>query len=181
MSAPRTPSQTIGPFFGFGLPWPDGPTIVREGSPGAIRIFGRVLDGRGEPVPDALLETWQADASGRLGTPGFRGFARCPTGPDGGYVIVTLKPGGVQLLDGPQQAPPHAPYLAVSLFARGLLKRIVTRMYFADEAVANAADPVLAELDARARATLLAAAEPAGYRFDIHLQGEAETVVFETP
>ena len=175
MSARRTPSQTIGPFFAFGLPWPDGPTVVPEGSPGALRIVGRVLDGRGEPVPDALVETWQADAAGHLATPGFRGFARCPTDPDGRYAITTVKPGAIRASDGAV----HAPHLAVSVFARGLLKRVVTRMYFADEPAANDADPVLRELSVRDRATLLAAADQAGYRFDIHLQGDAETVVFE--
>jgi protocatechuate 3,4-dioxygenase alpha subunit len=158
----------VGPFFGFGLPWPDGPRVVPEGTAGAIRIGGRVLDGRGEPVPDALVETWQTEPAGT------RGFGRCPTDGDGRWAIFTLKP---------RAAVGAAPHLALSVFARGLLKRAVTRVYFADEEAANRADPTLASIaDAAARATLLAAPEPGGYRFDIRLQGAGdaqETVFFD--
>jgi protocatechuate 3,4-dioxygenase alpha subunit len=182
MSAKRTPSQTIGPFFGFGLPWPDGPNVCAAGAPGLLRIFGRVLDGRGDPIPDALVETWQADGAGLLGTAGFRGFARCPTDRAGGYAISTVKPGAIREENGLV----HAPHLAVSIFARGLLKRVVTRIYFPDEEAANRADPVLARVaDPRARATLVAKRAPDGYRFDIRLQGApdegeaVETVFFE--
>lgn len=160
-----TPSQTVGPFFAIGLPWPDGPYVVEAGAEGAIRLHGRVFDGEGAPVPDALVETWQADPGGRFDA-GFRGFGRCPTDAEGGWEIVTLKPGSV---DG------QAPHVAVSVFARGLLRRVVTRIYFPDEPEANAADPVLAGLEPAQRATLLAA--PDG-RFDVHLQGAHETAFF---
>ena len=191
MSPGITPSQTVGPFLAIGLPWPDGPFVVPEGTERAITITGRVLDGAGEPVPDALVETWQADPAGRFshpddprgvpGAPGpaFRGFGRCPTGADGSYRIVTLKPGPLPCPGGGTEAP----HLDVSVFARGLLDRVVTRIYFPDEAGANAADPVLASIGNPDRAaTLVARADPgvAGQlRFDIHLQGEHETVFFD--
>jgi protocatechuate 3,4-dioxygenase alpha subunit len=160
----RTPSQTVGPFFAFALPWLEGPYVVAHGTPGAIRIEGRLLDGGGRPVPDGLVETWQPAG------PGLRGFGRCPTDGEGRYAILTLKPAA---------AAPHAPHVAVSVFARGLLKRVCTRVYFADEA-ANRADPTLAAIaDPAARATLIAERADGGYRFDIRLQGEGETVFFD--
>jgi len=183
MSPGTTPSQTVGPFFALGLPWEDGPFVVPEGTAGAIRIGGRVLDGAGEPVPDALIETWQADPDGRFDHPddprgparsGFRGFARCPTGADGTWAIVTLKPGPVPTADGGVQAP----HLAVSVFARGLLNRVVTRIYFGDEPAANAADPVLARVDPARRDTVIAAPADGGYALDLHLQGARETAFF---
>jgi protocatechuate 3,4-dioxygenase alpha subunit len=164
-----TPAQTVGPFFSIGLPWPDGPEVVPADAEGAIWLRGRVLDGEREPIPDALIETWQADPDGRYKTPGFRGFGRCPTDADGTWAIRTVKPGAV---DG------QAPHIAVSVFARGLLHRVVTRIYFDDEDGANAADPVLAGLDETARATLVAPREGDGYRFDVRLQGPDETVFF---
>jgi protocatechuate 3,4-dioxygenase alpha subunit len=177
-----TPSQTVGPFFSLGLPWEDGPFVVPEGSEGAIRIRGRVLDGAGDPVPDALVETWQADPAGRFPHPddprgpahGFRGFGRCPTGADGAWEIVTLKPGPVPGLNGAVQAP----HLAVSLFARGLLDRVVARIYFGDEPAATAADPELALLDGERRASLIAAPADGGYEIDFRLQGDRETAFF---
>jgi protocatechuate 3,4-dioxygenase alpha subunit len=169
MSPATTPSQTVGPFFAIGLPWPDGPDVVAADTPGAIRLRGRVTDGDGEPVPDALIETWQADPDGRYGTPGFRGFGRCPTGEDGAWAIRTVKPGATA---------GQAPHIAVAVFARGLLKHVFTRIYFADEEQANAADPVLAGLDEAARSTLVAAREDDGYRFDVRLQGPDETAFF---
>lgn len=181
---PITPSQTVGPFFSHALPWPDGPYVVPDGTPGAVWLRGRVLDGAGEPVPDALVETWQADPDGRFAHPddprgpvtGFRGFGRCPTDPDGRYAILTRKPGPVPGPDG----RPQAPHVDVSVFARGLLDRVVTRAYFGDEERANAADPVLASVtDADARATLVAEPTGDGYRFDVRLQGDRETVFFD--
>jgi protocatechuate 3,4-dioxygenase alpha subunit len=170
-----TPSQTVGPFFSHALPWPDGPHVVAAGTPGAFWLRGRVLDGAGEPVPDALVESWQADPAGRFGHPdGFRGFGRCPTDPQGWWAIRTVKPGPVP---GPGDRP-QAPHLALSVFARGLLHRVVTRVYFADEPAANATDPVLAGLLEPDRETLIAARTGEGYRFDIRLQGEYETVYF---
>jgi protocatechuate 3,4-dioxygenase alpha subunit len=177
-----TPSQTVGPFFAIGLPWPDGPYVVEEGTPGAIWLEGSLYDGAGDPIPDALIETWQADPDGRFAHPDdppgatcdFRGFARAPADHDGRWRILTLKPGPVPGPDGTTQAP----HIDVSIFARGLLNRVVTRIYFADEAEANAADPVLAALDDDQRDTLLAQPTENGYRLDFRLQGEGETVFF---
>jgi protocatechuate 3,4-dioxygenase alpha subunit len=178
-----TPSQTVGPFLHICLPWPDGPFVVPEGTPGAVEITGRVLDGAGSPVPDALIETWQADGAGRFAhpddprgavsaqPPGFRGFGRCATDEDGGYRVVTVKPGPLP--------DAEAPHVDVSIFARGLLDRLVTRIYFADEVAANAGDPVLAALPADRRYTLVAVVHDGGYVFDIRLQGERETVFFD--
>jgi protocatechuate 3,4-dioxygenase alpha subunit len=173
-----TPSQTVGPFLSLGLPWQDGPTVVAEGTEGAVWIQGTVTDGAGAVVPDALIETWQADPDGRFdhpddprgARPGFRGFGRCPTGDDGGYGILTLLPGAL---------PGQAPHINVSVFARGLLHRVVTRIYFPDNPEANAADPVLAAVPEERRSTLVAAREGDGYRFDVRLQGESETVFFD--
>jgi protocatechuate 3,4-dioxygenase, alpha subunit len=178
MTTRRTPSQTIGPFFGFALPWPEGPHVVPPASPGAIRLRGRLLDGEGEPIPDGLIETWQADASGRFVEHGtdFRGFGRCATDKDGWYAIHTMKPGPVRGADGTL----HAPHVVVAVFARGLLNHVLTRLYFADEPSANAADPVLAHaVPASRRATLMAAPEDGGYRFDIRMRGDDETVFFD--
>jgi len=181
-----TPAQTVGPFFAHALSWPTGPLVVPEGTAAAFWIRGRVLDGDGEPVPDALVETWQADPDGRFGHPDdpraiagerlgwVRGFGRCPTDPDGRYRIHTVKPGPVPGAGGGVQAP----HIDLSIFARGLLDRVVTRLYFPDEAAANTADPVLADLPEPVRATLVAEASDDGYRFDIRLQGEHETVFF---
>ena len=157
-----TPPQTVGPFFAIGLPWDDGPAVVEPGSDGAVVLRGTVYDGEGAPVPDALIETWQAPDD-------CRGFGRCPTDDHGRWEIVTRKPaatGG------------EAPHVAVAVFARGLLHRVPTRIYFADEERANAADPLLSSLDPERRATLVAAAADGGYRFDIHLQGDHETTFF---
>jgi protocatechuate 3,4-dioxygenase, alpha subunit len=137
-----------------------------------------------------VIETWQADPAGRFDHPddprgvpaggtGFRAFGRAATGPDGGYRIITLRPGALPSPDGATEAP----HLDVSVFARGLLDRVVTRIYFADETAANAADPVLASIgDEARRATLIASVEPGAegsYRFDIRLQGDGETVFFD--
>jgi protocatechuate 3,4-dioxygenase, alpha subunit len=184
---PLTPSQTVGPFLHIGLPWSDGPYAVTEGTPGAVRITGTVYDGAGDPVTDALVETWQADPSGwfdhpddpRPGrgplAPGFRGFARCPTDGNGEYWVLTVKPGPLPAPDGRTEAP----HINVSVFARGLGHHVVTRLYFPDERAANAADPVLSSIaDDAARSTLVAAPTTDGYRFDIRLRGENETVFF---
>ena len=172
MTLPVTPSQTIGPFFAVGLIWADGSGVVAEGTPGAVRVGGRVTDGAGQPVPDALVETWQADGQGRLAHPGFRGFGRCATDAEGRWAVRTLKPGPLPAADGGLEAP----HLDVSVFARGLLNRLVTRVYFPDEADANAADPLLASIaDPAARARLVAVADGDRLWFDIGLQGERET------
>jgi protocatechuate 3,4-dioxygenase alpha subunit len=183
---PPTPSQTVGPYFSFGLEWDDGRFAVPEGTPGAIRIEGRLLDGLGKPIPDGLIETWQADPDGRFAHPddprgavewdGFRGFARSPVDDQGRWSILTLKPGPVP---GPRGST-QAPHVAVSVLARGVLVRLATRIYFGDEEEANAADPVLASLRGgeAERRTLIAAPVEGGYRLDIHLQGPDETVFF---
>ncbi|HVV12865.1 protocatechuate 3,4-dioxygenase subunit alpha [Amycolatopsis sp.] len=178
-----TPSQTVGPYLAIGLPWPDGSAVVEEGVPGAVWIRGTVFDGAGAPVPDALIETWQADPEGRFDHPddprgrfpGFRGFGRCPTEPDGTYGIRTLLPGVVPGRDGRKQAP----HIDVSVFGRGMLNRVVTRIYFPENAEANAADEVLSSVPAERRDTLIATKTEDGYRFDVHLQGEGETVFFD--
>ncbi len=185
MIHPLTPSQTVGPYFAIGLPWADGPFAVRPGTPGAITIRGTIYDGAGEPVPDYLLETWQADPEGRFadlwghGGPsrldGFRGFARVGhEDGDGGFELLTVKPGPVALRGGAVAAP----HIDVSVFARGMLQRCVTRFYFADEERANATDPVLATVPADRVRTLLAAPVAGGYEIDIRLQGAGETVFF---
>jgi protocatechuate 3,4-dioxygenase, alpha subunit len=172
VTLPETPSQTIGPFFGVGLYWPDGPEVVAEGATGAVLLTGQVTDGLGRPVPDALVETWQADGQGRLAHPGFRGFGRCPTDAEGRWAVRTAKPGPLPAPDGGLEAP----HIDVSVFARGLLNRLVTRVYFPDEAEANAADPLLASIpDPAVRARLVAVADGERLRFDIRLQGERET------
>jgi len=182
---PTTPSQTVGPYFQIGLPWEGGPQAVAPGTRGELTISGVVYDGAGEPVPDGLIETWQADGSGCFadlhghgGTSelaGFRGFARCATDDDGAFEILTVKPGPVPDPGGRAQAP----HIDVSVFARGMLHRCVTRIYFADEEQANSADAVLAAVALERRATLLAQPTTDGYRFDIRLQGPDETVFFD--
>jgi protocatechuate 3,4-dioxygenase alpha subunit len=213
MTAGCTPSQTVGPFFANALSWPDGPYVVVPGTPGAVWLRGQVLDGAGEPVPDAVVETWQADPAGRFdhpddprgAVPGFRGFGRCGTDPAGWYAIHTVKPGPVPIplgtgplgtgplgtgplgtgplgTDAPEISPHatvQAPHVDVSVFARGLLRRVVTRIYFGDEPAANRADPVLRGIPPdRGRDSLIAEPADDGYRFDIRLQGEHETVFF---
>jgi protocatechuate 3,4-dioxygenase alpha subunit len=173
---PSTPSQTVGPFFAIGLPWPEGPNAAAQDEPGAFVIRGLLTDGEGVPIPDAVIETWQCDGSGAFAErPGFRGFSRVPTGDDGLWAIRTVKPAR---LPGPDGAL-AAPFIDVSVFCRGLLHRCVTRIYFADEEAANREDAVLASVPAERRDTLLARPTDDGYRFDIHLQGDGETVFFD--
>jgi protocatechuate 3,4-dioxygenase, alpha subunit len=181
-----TPSQTVGPYLRLGLI--DGPItnrLVDESDPRAIRIPGLLLDGAGDPVPDGMVEIWQANAAGRYAHPaddrddvpledGFRGFGRSETVVDGRFEFVTVKPGRVPWVDGRLQAP----HLLVGVFARGLLKRVATRMYFPDEDAANAEDPVLLGLEPEERATLVARAEEGALRFDIVLQGPGQTTFF---
>jgi protocatechuate 3,4-dioxygenase, alpha subunit len=231
VSAGITPSQTVGPYLAIALPWADGPYVVPPDTPGAILISGTVTDGAGAPIPDAMVETWQADPDSRFNHPddprgaaapaeaAFRGFGRCPTDAGGRYWIVTLRPGPLPAADGGTEAP----HIDVSVFARGLLDRLVTRIYLPDEAEANAGDPVLRSIaDPARRATLVAVASdvgeangaaaaeevtgrpagmreqvrdpglwPAGrppftpppglpgFRFDINVQGDGETVFFD--
>jgi protocatechuate 3,4-dioxygenase alpha subunit len=182
-----TASQTVGPFFHFGLTRPGWNDLASGGAAGRhIRVEGRVLDGDGAGVPDALLEIWQANAAGKYDHPEdrqdktldakFRGFGRVCTDNDGRYAFTTVLPGQVPGRGNALQAP----HINMTVFARGLLKHLVTRIYFADQA-ANEADPVLSAIeDAAVRGTLLA--RPAGeavYRFDVVLQGAGETAFFE--
>lgn len=159
MSGP-TPSQTVGPFFGFALPFESDADAVTPGSPGAVRIEGQVLDGAGEPVPDALIEAWSD-----------RQFARCRTDHEGAFHLTVRKPHPV--------GPDEAPVLNVAVFARGLLRHLATRIYFPDEHAANEADRVLSLVDPARRSTLVAGAGRAALHFDVRLQGDGETVFFE--
>lgn len=159
MALPATPPQTIGPFFHVGIDKPGTECLVAAA---AVRIHGRVVDGAGQPVVDALLELWDADG-GR--------FGRCATDREGGFTFYAAKP---------RAGRGQAPHLHLSVFARGLLDGLLTRIYFPDEETANAADPVLSLIpDPGRRASLIAGSEGVSLRFDIHLQGEHETVFFE--
>jgi len=190
-----TPSQTVGPFFKYGLTpngqyeWNDaftGNLVTPDASGERIRVEGRVFDGDGAPVPDCMLEVWQADSQGRFADPqdkralpnnSFKGLGRVGTDAKGGYAFDTIKPGVVHDPDG----KPQAPHIVLAVFARGMPLHLYTRIYFEDES-ANANDPVLALVPADRRATLIATrrggANPV-YRFDVHLQGDNETVFFD--
>lgn len=182
-----TPSQTVGPFLHIALEWDDGPHVVPPGTAEAFWVTGVVVDGDGDPVTDALVESWQADPDGRFDhpgdprgavtstVPGFRGFGRCPTDSAGRYRILTVRPGALPTTDGGAEAP----HLDLSVLARGLLDRVVTRLYFPDEEAANAADPVLSSVPAGRRGTLVARPEGDGLVLDIRIQGENETVFFD--
>lgn len=180
-----TPSQTVGPFFHYSLPYELGPEVVGAQRIGACRLDGKVLDGQGEPIPDSMVEIWQADESGTITQEhsiydkpepaGFRGFGRSATNQDGEYGFRTVKPGSVTASDGTAQAP----HIAMAVFARGMLRQAVTRVYFADEAAANAADPLLCGVDPGRRDTMIAARGPEGYWFDVRVQGEDETVFLD--
>jgi protocatechuate 3,4-dioxygenase alpha subunit len=181
-----TPSQTIGPFFAYALtPRAYGGAelateqVAPDGAAGErIRVEGIVYDGDGAVVSDAMIEIWQANAQGRFnasGNAGFTGFGRAETTAQGGFHFDTIRPGALPGRDGTMQAP----HLSVSVFARGLLVRLATRIYFEGEP-GNAGDPVLALVPADRRDTLIAKREGPGiFRFDIRLQGEDETVFFE--
>jgi len=170
-----TPSQTVGPFFAFGLPFDGGEQLVQDDG---IWITGAVYDGAGEAVVDALVEIWQANRHGRYRHPedtreelpledGFDGFGRCATDENGEFRFYTVKPGA---------AAPHAPHINVIVLARGLLQHLFTRIYFPDEETANAADPLLSSIeDPAVRDTLIAH----DLRFDIHLQGERQTAFLD--
>jgi protocatechuate 3,4-dioxygenase alpha subunit len=182
----QTPFQTLGPFFHFALPFRGGDTLRTEATQGErIVIEGVVRDGAGAPFPDALVEIWQANAAGRYHhpddsrdlpvDPSFDGFGRTPTSSDGAYAFSTIKPGRVPGPGGQSQAP----HVVVSLLGRGMLTRLVTRIYFEDEP-ATADDPILAIVPATRRQTLIARTAGAGrYRFDIIVQGEHETVFLD--
>lgn len=207
----QTPSQTVGPFFHYGLPWKGGADLVGQSDMGArpelmpeahyvltlsaptgtpkgqaIELTGRVLDGQGVPVPDAMIEIWQANAAGRYRSvddarevvpvdPHFVGFGRAATDEDGRYRFRTIMPGRVPGPDGTLQAP----HIALSIFARGVIKRLATRLYF-DGAEGNDVDPVLALIPTARRDTVIARqAEPGIWSLDLRLQGAGETVFFD--
>lgn len=191
-----TPSQTVGPYFAYGLTpnkkydWTDliiGDLVTPDTTGERIRIEGQVFDGDGKPITDSMIEIWQADAQGRYAHPrdartrpntSFKGFGRVGTDAEGRYVFHTIKPGLVPGPDGTTQAP----HILVAVFARGMLQHVFTRIYFADEA-ANAQDPILTLVPAERRQTLVARREDGAdgpvYRFDIRIQGENETVFFD--
>lgn len=175
-----TPGQTIGPFFGYALPYRAGADLVPPGHLDAIRLTGRVLDGSGTPVPDALLEIWQADQHGAVvRRPGslsrdgwaFTGFGRCPTDNAGGYSFTTVRPGPTD--------PERAPFIAMTVFARGLLNRLCTRVYLPGHDQQLTIDPVLSALPDKRRRTLIAHAQGRELHFDVHLQGAHETVFLQ--
>ncbi|MDF3337106.1 protocatechuate 3,4-dioxygenase subunit alpha [Mycolicibacterium septicum] len=175
-----TPAQTIGPFYGCALPFDHGNELVPRGFPGAIRFHGTVTDGDGKPVPDALLEIWQADAHGNVAhTPGslhrdswtFTGFGRVATGDDGHFSFTTVEPGATD--------SGRAPFIAVTVFGRGLLNRLFTRAYVPGPSCDD--EPVLTSLPAYRRRTLISERDAQGLRFDIRLQGDGETVFLRFP
>jgi protocatechuate 3,4-dioxygenase alpha subunit len=177
-----TAGQTIGPFYGFALPYERGHELVPPGTPGVVRLHGTVLDGAGVPVPDAMLEIRQADPAGQVPTAEgslrrdgtvFTGWGRCAVDAGGRYSFTTVEPGATD--EG------SAPFFAVTVFARGLLNRLFTRAYLpGDQRLAD--DRLLSALEPERRRTLVAAREPDGsLRFDIHLQGEGETVFLAFP
>jgi protocatechuate 3,4-dioxygenase, alpha subunit len=166
-----TPGQTVGPFFGFALPYDGGPDLVPRGHPDAIRLHGVVLDGAGLPVPDALLEIWQTDGEGEVPRAGgslrrdgytFTGWGRAATNNAGEYSFTTVEPG--------------ASFIALTVFARGLMNRLFTRIY-----LPNVSDPFLMSVPAERRETLIATRDADGLRFDVVLQGDRETVFLTYP
>ena len=198
MTMKQTPSQTVGPYFAYGLTAQqyrydntqvaDNQLVKGQVDGERIRISGKVFDGNGDAVDDALIEIWQANAAGRFNHPldqrnnrtletDFTGYGRCGTGTscDLSFSFDTVKPGAAQ--DG------HAPFITVVVFMRGLLSHAYTRIYFSDEASANQADPVLNKVSEQRRATLVAQRQETGtgpeYHFDIHMQGDQETVFFD--
>jgi protocatechuate 3,4-dioxygenase, alpha subunit len=188
MSQRATTSQTVGPFFHIGLNWLCAENLAGPGVSGErVEIEGRILDADGQGVPDALLELWQANAQGKYAhpedtqeimiEPGFQGYGRIATGQGGSFRFSTIKPGRVPGPDGKMQAP----HIVVSVFMRGLLRRLVTRIYFpCDEA--NAEDFALNLVEPLRRATLIARKLPKGERFlewNVVLQGPEETAFFD--
>ena len=184
MTLPVTSAQTVGPFFRIGMAPLFREEFAAEGVAGErVTIHGRVLDGDGVGVPDAQLEIWQADASGKYfeeepeGAEEFRGFGRVPTNERGEFRFTTIKPGCVA---GPEKSA-QAPHLVVLVFMRGLLRHLITRMYFGDEA-ANSSDPILTLVPQERRGTLIASLENASsptYVWNVCLQGDNETAFFD--
>ncbi|HJQ58096.1 MAG TPA: protocatechuate 3,4-dioxygenase subunit alpha [Vineibacter sp.] len=184
-----TPSQTVGPYYSIGFNWLATTDLAKDATQGErIVVSGRLTDGDGAPIPDAVLEVWQADANGRYAhaedkqdrprDQGFKGYGRIGTDNDGRFRFTTVKPGAVP---GPGNSL-QAPHILVALFMRGVLRHLYTRIYFSDEATANAGDPVLGLIDEPARRATLIAQRASGateYRWDIAMQGANETVFFD--
>lgn len=176
-----TPSQTVGPFFKHGLKWDSLGAVLNKVEKGRIRVTGIVTDGDNQPIPDAFLEVWQADADGKLSRDtvnedGSAAFARAPTDDTGRFVIDTVLPGRVAMADGSLQAP----YLHVTIFARGLLRHLFTRCYFeGTDGLEN--DPVLSTLGARGNTLVGRKTENNTYEWNIVMQGDekSETVFFD--
>jgi protocatechuate 3,4-dioxygenase alpha subunit len=177
-----TPGQTVGPFFGYALPFPSDNELVPLSHPAAVRLHGRVLDGEGHGVPDALLELWQAapdgsvvQEAGSLRRDGwtFTGWGRASTDAGGRYVFTTLRPGAT--------SAGSAPFFAITVFARGLLNRLFTRAYLPEDHAALESDPLLGSLDPERGVTLVCGADEHGYAFDVRLQGSDETVFLRYP
>lgn len=176
-----TPGQTVGPFFGFALPFRDSQHLVPPGSLGSVRVYGTVYDGAGRPIPDAMVELWQADGAGSIPNAQgsllrdghtFTGWGRAATDNVGGFTFTTIEPGRVE--------PGKARFFSVLVFARGLLDKLHTRIYLPEDTGAYAQDPLLSSLSPRRRATLVATREPDGaLRWDIRLQGAGETVFLD--
>lgn len=174
----QTPSQTVGPYLHIGLPWADGPEVAPAAADGVVTIAVTIVDGDRVPLADAMIETWQADAAGRFDhpddprgpapstPPGFRGFGRAVTDRTGTATVRTVKPGPLPAEGGRTQAP----HIDLAIFARGMLERLVTRIYFPNEQSANEADPVLAALSPAQQNKLIAQPTPTGYRFDVVIQ-----------
>ena len=181
-----TPGQTVGPFYGYALPFEKDNELLAPGSPGSIRLQGTVYDGAGEPIPDAILEIWQPDAEGNvvqktgsLRRDGytFTGWGRSAVGNSGIFTFTTVNPGPTGQVPG---KPAAAPCISVAVFARGLTNRLFTRIYLPEDTEALAKDPLLSSLDPERRKTLIARRDPdGGLTFDIRLQGEGETVFLD--
>ena len=173
-----TPSQTVGPYFRIGLDWPQAWRLASaERGATTVHLCGRLYDGDGAPVPDALIEIWQADGEGCYHpqrSEGFRGYGRCAVDAQGEFRFETIKPGAVVAPDGGHQAP----HINLLVMARGLLQHLYTRVYFPDDVRLHGTDAVLACVPAARRPTLVARAIGGELHFDIHLQGEHETVFF---
>lgn len=177
-----TPGQTVGPFYGFALPYERGHELVDRATPGAIRLHGTVFDGEGTPIPDSMLEIWQADADGNVSSqPGslirdgytFTGWGRVAVDNVGHYDFTTVNPGSI---DG------KAPFISLVVFARGLLNKLHTRIYLPENEERLAADALLSSLPEERRRTLIATREANGdLRFDVHMQGDDETVFLRFP
>jgi protocatechuate 3,4-dioxygenase alpha subunit len=181
-----TPGQTVGPFYGYALPYEKDRELLAPGSPGSIRLQGTVYDGAGHPIPDAILEIWQPDSDGKvvhrtgsLVRDGytFTGFGRSAVGNTGVYTFTTVNPGSTEPVPG---KPAAAPFISVAVFARGLMNRLFTRVYLPENEEALAADPLLSSLDPERRSTLIARRDAdGGLTWDIRLQGEGETVFLD--